>query len=92
MSPYQGSGAGQAIEDAYVLAALLADPRTTVATLPAALKIYQDVRLPFANKIQKLSRDHGYLAMLSDPRFSDIDEYGKSCNLALALTPRYVRY
>ena len=77
MSPYQGAGAGQAIEDAYVLAALLTHPLTTVATLPTALKIYESIRLPYANKVKKASRDNGFISMFSDPRFDDVDGHSK---------------
>ncbi|KAH8111773.1 hypothetical protein DFH11DRAFT_1546362 [Phellopilus nigrolimitatus] len=38
MTPNQGAGAGQVVEDAYVLGALLAHPRTTRATLHMALE------------------------------------------------------
>jgi len=61
MTPNQGSGAGQAIEDAYVLAALLTHPTTNRETIPRALKIYEKVRLPHGNDIQRRSRENGKL-------------------------------
>ncbi len=61
MTPHQGSGAGQAIEDAYVLAALLTHPSMTRESIPRALKIYEKVRLPHANEIQRRSRENGRL-------------------------------
>lgn len=73
MTPYQGSGAGQAIEDAYILSVLLAHPLTTRETLQDALKIYETVRLPHGNEVQRLSRLNGKLAEFADPRFSGLD-------------------
>lgn len=64
MTPHQGSGAGQGIEDAYVLAALLAHPRTTRETLPVALKAYEAIRLPFAIDVQRRSSRSGRLLQL----------------------------
>jgi len=61
MTPHQGSGAGQAIEDAYVLAALLTHPAITRESIPRALKIYEKVRLPHGNDIQRRSRENGNL-------------------------------
>ncbi|KAI0358146.1 FAD/NAD(P)-binding domain-containing protein [Trametes cingulata] len=67
MMPYQGAGAGQSIEDAYVLATLLADPRTTRATLDRALHAYDTVRRPFAHRVQTASRENGLLYTLNYP-------------------------
>ncbi|KAG1789152.1 uncharacterized protein HD556DRAFT_1529620 [Suillus plorans] len=59
MTPHFGAGAGQAIEDAFVLGRLLAHPLTTLDNLPAALKAYQDVRLPFAQFVARESELRG---------------------------------
>ncbi|KAI0664557.1 FAD/NAD(P)-binding domain-containing protein [Cubamyces menziesii] len=67
MMPYQGSGAGQAIEDAYVLSAVLSDPRTTRTTLERALHAYDAVRRPFALRVQESSRENGLLYTLNYP-------------------------
>ncbi|OCH96283.1 FAD/NAD(P)-binding domain-containing protein [Obba rivulosa] len=67
MMPYQGSGAGQAVEDAYVLATLLGHPSTSIATLPRALQIYDAVRRPFAQHVAKVSRDNGLLFTMNYP-------------------------
>ncbi|KAI0820279.1 salicylate hydroxylase [Trametes gibbosa] len=67
MMPYQGAGAGQAIEDAFVLARLLTDPRTTRDTLPRALRAYDSVRRPFAQRVQDGSRENGLLYTLNYP-------------------------
>ena len=59
MLPHQGVGVGQAFEDGWVLANVLSHPAVTLATLPAALKIYDDVRRPFAQDVQRGSEANG---------------------------------
>ncbi|RPD61072.1 FAD/NAD(P)-binding domain-containing protein [Lentinus tigrinus ALCF2SS1-7] len=61
MSPNFGAGGGQAIEDAYILGRLLADPYVSLAHIPAALHIYERVRLPFANDILRRGREVGLM-------------------------------
>ncbi|VDC07528.1 unnamed protein product [Peniophora sp. CBMAI 1063] len=46
--PHFGAGAGQAMEDAYVLARLLTHPLSTRSTLPQALRTYNWSRLDFS--------------------------------------------
>jgi salicylate hydroxylase len=64
MLPYLAQGAGQSLEDACVLAALLArspeDPNT-------ALAHYQALRLPRTRQIQLGARERGRLNHLSSP-------------------------
>ncbi|KIY02000.1 uncharacterized protein Z520_02138 [Fonsecaea multimorphosa CBS 102226] len=61
MTPHQGAGAGQAIEDGYILGRALQDYfRNTSSgkdSLEAWGRVYQDVRLPRAQKVQRTSRD-----------------------------------
>ncbi|KAG1859289.1 hypothetical protein F4604DRAFT_1793252 [Suillus subluteus] len=59
MTPYFGAGAGQAMEDAFVLGRLLAHPLTTLDSVPAALKAYQDIRLPFSQFVARESARTG---------------------------------
>jgi len=61
MTPHQGSGAGQAFEDGYILAALLAQPSITPATLGSVLQIYDRIRRPFSQEVQRRSRYTGML-------------------------------
>jgi salicylate hydroxylase len=61
MTPHFGAGAGQAIEDAFVLGRLLAHPLTTLDTVPAVLKAYQDVRLPFSQFVARESARTGHM-------------------------------
>ncbi|OCT53996.1 Salicylate hydroxylase [Cladophialophora carrionii] len=61
MTPHQGAGAGQAIEDGYILGRALQDYFQSSSPKEGALeawaKLYQDVRLPRAQKVQRGSRD-----------------------------------
>ncbi|KAL6719527.1 hypothetical protein ACLMJK_003768 [Lecanora helva] len=64
MLPHQGAGAGQAIEDGYIFARSLHDylqsRHTTGSTeLGSWTQLYQDVRLPRAQKAQATSRQAG---------------------------------
>ncbi|KAI0799845.1 FAD/NAD(P)-binding domain-containing protein, partial [Irpex lacteus] len=68
MTPHLASGAGQAIEDALVLATLLAHPTTENSSIPTALRIYDTTRRPFAQQIQDLSFKTGEIAWLDSPR------------------------
>lgn len=57
-----GAGAGQAIEDGYILGRSLQDhlrnPHCSSSnTLKSWVQLYQDVRLPRAQKVQRTSRD-----------------------------------
>lgn len=67
MTPHFGAGAGQAIEDAFVLGRLLSHPLTTLDTLPAALKAYQDVRLPFVQFVARESERTGRMLDFDAP-------------------------
>ncbi|KAN0080175.1 hypothetical protein V8E55_009741 [Tylopilus felleus] len=59
MEPHFGAGAGQAMEDAYVLGRLLTHELTHAGNVTDALKTYEEVRLPFANSIVQRSYNVG---------------------------------
>ncbi|PPQ74337.1 hypothetical protein CVT24_000691 [Panaeolus cyanescens] len=59
MTPHQGSGAGQAIEDAYILSTILGHPNTNLSNIGSALKIYDRLRRPVAQKVHERSRLNG---------------------------------
>ncbi|PYI09743.1 salicylate hydroxylase [Aspergillus sclerotiicarbonarius CBS 121057] len=64
-TPHQGAGAGQAIEDAHVLAELLSDPRVTrVDDVVGALQAYDSVRRPRSQHVVTTSRENAYLLCL----------------------------
>ena len=63
-TPYQGQGAGQAIEDALVISAVLAKVQTP-NQIPNALAAYDQIRRPRAQRIVETSREAGLLAGMS---------------------------
>ena len=60
MTPWQGSGASQAIEDAMILRALLASI-SLPEQLDAALRAYDEVRRPRTQRIVESSRATGMI-------------------------------
>ncbi|KAI0751934.1 hypothetical protein C8Q80DRAFT_1160297 [Daedaleopsis nitida] len=71
METHFGAGGGQAIEDAYILGRLLADPRTTLVRVAGALKIYEDIRLPFARSVVKNAAKIGLMYEFNSPGLYD---------------------
>lgn len=61
MSPQQASGAGQAIEDAFILAKLLGHRLTNLSNVQTALQIYDTVRRPVAEEVAERSLENGRL-------------------------------
>ncbi|KAI0347664.1 FAD/NAD-P-binding domain-containing protein [Trametopsis cervina] len=55
MVPHLGAGAGQGIEDAYLLSKLLSHPQATPDTVEAALRVYDAVRRPRAQRVWEAS-------------------------------------
>lgn len=81
MTPFQGAGAGQAIEDAYVLANVLSWALTSSKGkrkdgLERALVVYDSVRRPIANDIARKSRLAGRLFSYAEGRMSP-EELGR---------------
>ncbi|CCM00599.1 uncharacterized protein FIBRA_02635 [Fibroporia radiculosa] len=70
MMPYQGSGAGQAVEDGYILAVLLGHKNTTAGTLARALQVYDAIRRPFAQGAAARSHLGGLLYTFNAPGFT----------------------
>lgn len=74
MTPFQGQGAGQAIEDACVLQALLGKVHDK-KYIPNALSAYDQVRRPRAQRVVTTSREAGYLyTMQLDGVEDDVDK------------------
>ncbi|KAI0365439.1 FAD/NAD(P)-binding domain-containing protein [Pilatotrama ljubarskyi] len=71
MTTHFGAGGGQAIEDAYILGRLLADPRTSLARVSDVFRIYQDVRLPFARGVVSNARKAGLMYEFNWPGLYD---------------------
>ncbi|EKM48779.1 uncharacterized protein PHACADRAFT_202410 [Phanerochaete carnosa HHB-10118-sp] len=59
MTPHQASGAAQGVEDGLLLAALLADPLASAATLAHVLRAYDRVRRPFSQDVLRRSYECG---------------------------------
>jgi salicylate hydroxylase len=69
MEPHQGTGAGQAIEDAYLLATLLGQRAITMSSISRALRAYDAIRRPFVNDIARRNRLTGYQFMFLGDNF-----------------------
>ncbi|KAI0821662.1 FAD/NAD-P-binding domain-containing protein [Trametes gibbosa] len=76
MTPHQGAGAGQAIEDAFILAELLGNTHTTLSTISRALQTYEHVRLPPANHVLRGSYESGNMYEFNGPLWDDIVRLG----------------
>ncbi|KAG5727722.1 Salicylate hydroxylase [Termitomyces sp. T112] len=74
MTPHQGSGAGQAVEDAYILATVLGHPSTNRNTIHRALHIFDAIRRPQALQVAARSRRHGQLFTLHDYNFDGLSD------------------
>ncbi|KAJ3501077.1 hypothetical protein NLJ89_g9502 [Agrocybe chaxingu] len=75
MPPHLGNGAGQAIEDAFILANLISksvrspDPNPT-----RVLQVYDTVRQPFGNFVARASKHQGNLDDFAVPGYEDLKE------------------
>ncbi|KAH9897890.1 FAD/NAD-P-binding domain-containing protein [Cubamyces lactineus] len=56
MLPHLGAGAGQGLEDAYLLARLLSHPDTNNDNIEAVLQVYSQIRRPRAQMVWERSR------------------------------------
>ncbi|KAI0277466.1 salicylate hydroxylase [Russula aff. rugulosa BPL654] len=66
MTPFLGAAAGQAIEDASVLASLLSSELATQTTASQVLGIYSRIRQPFATEVTRRARENGqHLSLFS---------------------------
>lgn len=68
-TPHQGAGAGQAVEDGYILAKALADWLVggRESSLKKWMELYQRIRLPRAQKVVTTSRQAGELYEFESP-------------------------
>jgi len=74
MPPHQGAGAGQAIEDAYILASLIKVSGGRRDLIPEITRIYNHFRRPAGNKVLEASRESGLFCQLVAPGFEDVVE------------------
>lgn len=71
MLPHQGAGAGQGLEDAWLLARLLADPQVNAGSVQRVLEVYDEVRRPRACRVQRTSWEAGELYEWRDREVGD---------------------
>lgn len=67
MLPHQGAGAGQGIEDAWLLARLLSSPTLSRGDIGAVLRQYDALRRPRATAVQQTSAQAGDLYEMRCP-------------------------
>jgi salicylate hydroxylase len=74
-TPHQGAGAGQALEDAFILSRLLGDELTESASdIPAAFKAYDAIRRPRSQKVVSTSRACGLTYAFQGPAGDDVEK------------------
>ncbi|KZT29216.1 FAD/NAD-P-binding domain-containing protein [Neolentinus lepideus HHB14362 ss-1] len=71
MTPHLGAGAGQAIEDAFILSFLLTHPDTDRGTLNTALRAYEHARLQKATRVLKGSWNAAIMCEFNSPEYGD---------------------
>ena len=69
MTPHQGLGGNQGIEDAYVLARLLINANTNISNLPDVLGIYDSIRRPFSQDVARRSLATGLMYGFLDSKY-----------------------
>jgi len=75
MTPHLGAGAGQAMEDGYVLGKLLSNSSQKPLEV---LQAYNHVRQPVGNRIQRNAREQGFHYELNSPGFENITTSGEA--------------
>jgi salicylate hydroxylase len=77
-TPHQGAGAGQALEDAFILSALLGDVKTrTAEDIPAAFMAYDAVRRPRSQKVVSTSRSAGAAYAMQGQALDNLELLGE---------------
>jgi salicylate hydroxylase len=71
MLPHQGAGAGQGLEDAWLLARLLGDSRVLQSDAQSVLEVYDAIRRPRACRVQRTSWEAGELYEFRDRQVED---------------------
>ena len=69
MTPHQGLGGNQGIEDAYILARLLVHANTTPSNLPDVLGIYDSIRRPLSQDAARRSLATGLMYGFLDSKY-----------------------
>lgn len=84
MLPHQGAGAGQGLEDAWLLAKLLGNPEVLTTDAKTVINVYDAVRRPRACRVQRTSREAGELY-----EFRDRQVEGNEALLSKTLAERF---
>ena len=84
MLPHQGAGAGQGLEDAWLLARLLGDTRVLENNAQNVLQVYDEIRRPRACRVQRTSWEAGELYEFRDPQVE-----GQESLLSTTLASRF---
>jgi len=69
MTPHQGVGGGQAIEDAHILGRLLAHPSADKSKIPSILKLHESLRRSRTQSAAEKSRENGMMYEFNHPSF-----------------------
>ncbi|KAI0363144.1 FAD/NAD(P)-binding domain-containing protein [Pilatotrama ljubarskyi] len=77
MLPHLGAGAGQGIEDAYLLARLLRHPHTDANNLESVFQVYSDIRRPRAQMVCERSHLAGSIYDGHGPHGMDWENVGQ---------------
>ncbi|KAI0723586.1 hypothetical protein C8Q76DRAFT_614964, partial [Earliella scabrosa] len=85
MCPHLGAGAGQCFEDAWLLAQFLGQPGTTRQKAPLALRVWDEIRRPFSQKVAALSRRSQQLHHLDAPEFAELTEEASATGNGLTI-------
>lgn len=75
--PHQGAMAGQAIEDALFASVLLSHPKVNKANLSTAIKSFDAIRLPRANKVMQTSLEAGDVYEFAGPMQDNLKKLGE---------------
>ncbi|KAF9260343.1 FAD/NAD(P)-binding domain-containing protein [Marasmius fiardii PR-910] len=74
MMPHLGAGAGQAMEDAYILGAIISASSRKSEDVPRIAETYDTIRRPFCNHIVSTARQQVTYYELVAPEFKDVRE------------------
>ncbi|EIW63979.1 FAD/NAD-P-binding domain-containing protein [Trametes versicolor FP-101664 SS1] len=77
MLPHMGAGAGQGLEDAFMLSRLLSHPDTNAENIEAVLQVYSEVRLPRAQMVWDGSVFAGRVYDGTGPHGQDWEKIGE---------------
>ena len=73
-TPHQGSGAGMAIEDAFILSSLLGIAKNNTAEIPLVFAVYDELRRVRSQRLVTTSNEAGLLWELENPSVGDDPE------------------